>query len=284
MPTIFYQSSLPRSGSTLLQNILAQNPAFHVTPTSGLLELIFGARHNYTTGAEFRAQDPEKMKQAFLAFCRGGIETYASSLTDKPYFIDKSRGWGVHYELLQAIFKREPKIICMVRDLRQILSSMEKKHRQTPERHQSIENHQEMTGTTTLKRAILHLQRPPVGMALERLVEIHRRGWAKKILFLRYEDLTGKPAEVLKKVYAYLGVPEFNHDFKNVAQVTQEDDEVFGIPGLHDIRPMVSPQKFDYQEVLGTDVLRHVHSKYAWYFKLFNYPLPAGTSEKTSSS
>ena len=38
---------MPRSGSTLLQNIPAQNPCFLATPTSGLLELIFGARLNY---------------------------------------------------------------------------------------------------------------------------------------------------------------------------------------------------------------------------------------------
>ena len=62
MEKIFYQSSLPRAGSTLLQNILAQNPDIYATPTSGVLELIFGARANYTTSAEFKAQDAETMK------------------------------------------------------------------------------------------------------------------------------------------------------------------------------------------------------------------------------
>ena len=33
---VFFQSSLPRAGSTLLQNILGQNPEFYVTPTSGV--------------------------------------------------------------------------------------------------------------------------------------------------------------------------------------------------------------------------------------------------------
>ena len=45
---IFFQSSLPRSGSTLLQNILAQNPDFYATPTSGVLELLYAARANYS--------------------------------------------------------------------------------------------------------------------------------------------------------------------------------------------------------------------------------------------
>src|SRR5271155_615721 len=91
---IFYQSSMPRSGSTLLQNIMAQNPDFYVTPTSGLLELVYGARASYTGNAEFNAQDADAMKKAFLGFCRAGMEGYFRALTDKPYVIDKSRGWN----------------------------------------------------------------------------------------------------------------------------------------------------------------------------------------------
>ena len=264
---------MPRAGSTLLQNIIAQNPAFYVTPTSGLLELVFGARLNYTNNAEFKAQDEATMKKAFLAFAKGGMEAYFQALTDKPYVMDKSRGWGIHFDLLNTIFGEEPKIVCLVRDLRQILSSMEKKFRQNPDKHRAIENHSSLSGTTTFKRALIHLQSPPVGLALDRLIEVHQRGWNKKILFLRFEDLTTLPAETMKKVYGYLGVPEFKHDFNKVAQVTQEDDQVFGIPGLHEIRPKVEPLKNDYMEILGPDVVRQVQTHYAWYFQVFGYPV-----------
>jgi sulfotransferase len=271
MPKIFYQSSMPRAGSTLLQNILAQNPAFYVTPTSGLLELIFGARVNYTNSGEFKAQDPELMKKAFLAFSRAGMDAYYKALTDKPYVMDKSRGWGVHFDLLQMIFGEEPKIICMVRDLRQILSSMEKKFRQNPDKYRAIENHNNLTGTNTYKRAMQALQTAPVGLAIDRMIEVHQRGWNKKMLFVRFEDLTIKPEETIEAVYKYLGVPAFKHDFNKVVQATQEDDQVFGIPGLHEIRPKVEVMQNDYMEVLGADVVRHVQNQHAWYFKFFGY-------------
>ena len=271
-PRIFYQSSLPRAGSTLLQNILAQNPSFYVTPTSGLLELIFGARLNYTNSAEFKAQDVSAMKQAFLAFSRAGMEAYFSSLTERPYVVDKSRGWGVHFDLLQMIFGTDPKIVCLVRDLRQILASMEKKFRINPDKSRSIENHANLSGTTTLKRALINLQSVPVGLALDRLLEVHQRGWNKKMLFLRFEDLTAQPAATLRRVYEYFEVPAFEHDFERVQQFTEEDDQVFGIPGLHDIRPKVEPMALDYAGVLGRDAVRHVENHYAWYFQLFGYP------------
>jgi len=272
-PQIFYQSSFPRAGSTLLQNILAQNPAFYVTPTSGLLELVFGARLNYTNSAEFKAQDTAAMKKAFLAFSRAGMEAYFEALTDKPYAVDKSRGWGVHFDLLQMIFDQEPKIICMVRDLRQIFSSLEKKFRQNPDKYRPIENHSNLSGTTTLKRVLLGLQSPPVGLALDRLLEVHQRGWAKKILFLRFEDLTAQPAATLQKVYQYLGVPEYDHNFEKVIQITQEDDQIFGIPGLHEIRPRVEPLPSDFVDVLGIDAIRHLQQHFGWYFQLFGYQM-----------
>ena len=49
LQSIFFQSSLPRSGSTLFQNIVAQRPDFYATPTDGTLELLYAARQNLKT-------------------------------------------------------------------------------------------------------------------------------------------------------------------------------------------------------------------------------------------
>jgi len=269
---IFYQSSLPRSGSTLLQNILAQNPAFYVTPTSGVLDLVFSARVNYTNGLEFKAQDPKLMEKAFLSFCRNGMEGYYQALTDRPYVWDKSRGWGVHCDLLGAIFQSEPRIVCMVRDLRQIVASFEKRFRKNPATYKPIENHAKMEGITTYKRAVHHLQSIPLGLALERLIEVHTRGFASKMLFLRYEDLVTAPGSVLRQIYNYVQLPEFAHDFGHVEQVTQEDDTVFESVGLHEIRPKVAPMEADYMQILGLPAVKYIESNYAWYFERFGYP------------
>ena len=273
VPKIFFQSSLPRAGSTLLQNIIAQNPDFYATPTSGALELVFGARINFSSSPEFKAQDAEEMRKAFIAFSRGGLESYYRSLTDKPYVMDKSRGWSIHYDLLNLIFGEKPKIICMVRDLRQILASMEKKFRQYPEHYRPTENHNNNTGNTTIKRALACLQGPPIGLALDRLAEIRQRGWHENMLFIRYEDLTAQPIQSLEKVYTYLGLPLFQHNFENIAQITKEDDQIYGIPGLHAIRSKMERLPNDYMSILGPDTVRMVQNNYAWYFNLYGYSI-----------
>jgi sulfotransferase len=167
MDKIFFQSSLPRAGSTLLQNILGQNPDFYVTPTSGVLELLFSARQNYTKDVAFQAQDSGLMKKGWLNFCRQGVEGFFNSITDKKYVVDKSRGWGIHYDFLNSFYPN-PKIVCMVRDLRSIYTSMEKNFRKNSDKDPGIVNWAEMKGTTTAKRVDVWAQHPPIGIAIER--------------------------------------------------------------------------------------------------------------------
>ena len=53
---------MPRAGSTLLQNVFAQNPDIYATPTSGVLELTYAARAMYSESNEFQAQDTKTME------------------------------------------------------------------------------------------------------------------------------------------------------------------------------------------------------------------------------
>jgi sulfotransferase len=196
---IFFQSSLPRAGSTLLQNIMGQNPEFYVTPTSGVLELVYAARNNYTNSPEFKAQDQDMMRKGFLSFCRNGVEGFFHAITDKPYILDKSRGWGVHYGFLNSFYPN-PKIICMVRDPRAIFASMEKNFRKNQHLDSGLVNHSQMAGTTTEKRIDIWSQSQPVGLAIERLQQMFREGINEKVLFVRFEDLTSSPKSERKNL------------------------------------------------------------------------------------
>jgi sulfotransferase len=270
MEKLFYQSSLPRAGSTLLQNILAQNPDIYATPTSGVLELVFAARANYTNSPEFKAQDAELMKKGFQAFCHEGMKGYYEAITDKKYVIDKSRGWGIHYDFLNFI-NPEPKIICMVRDLRDIFASMEKNYRKNPDKQDNILDWSKMQGTTVPKRIDIWAQSQPVGLAIERLGEILRMGIDSKMLFVRFEDLCLHPESEIIRIYNYLGIPYFKHDFDNVEQVTKEDDEVYGAFGDHVIRTKVEPVPSKAKQLLGRDVTDWIYNNYKWFFEYFGY-------------
>ena len=270
MDKIFFQSSLPRVGSTVFQNIISQDPRFYASPTSGLLELIFAARHNYTESPEFKAQDAETMKKAFFGFCLEGIKGYYNAITDKQFILDKSRGHFAHYGFIDSFYPN-PKMICMVRSLPDIVASMEKMFRSNPHKSNPIVNHGNMQGTSTPKRADIWLQTPPIGLAIERLAEAIRQGIDKKMLFIRYEDLCLYPEQQMKRVYNYLEIPEFQHDFNNIPQTTKEDDEVYGTFVDHDIRKKLEPVRSKAKELLGKDVTEWIYTNYEWFFKQFRY-------------
>jgi sulfotransferase len=258
--------------STLLQCILNQNPDIAATPTDPVLEYLYGARMNYTNTPEVKAIDPELAAKAWNGFCWGGLEGYANSYTDKPNLCIKTRGGTIHYRWFEQMMPYKPKMICMVRNLKSIFSSMEKLYRNSPEHHQAIQNHSEMKGTSTAKRIDAWVGGPPVGLALERLQQTMLENINKDVLYIRAEDLTSYPEREMNKIYAYLELPQFRHDFDNVEQTIKEDDSVYGLTSdLHTIRQKVQPLTPDYNAILGKQVCDWIDNTFQWYQQGFGY-------------
>jgi sulfotransferase len=258
-----------RAGSTLLQNILANNPDIYATPTSGLIELLLGSKRAYTESVTIRAQDSAAMKTAFLKYCRYAMEGYFSGLTQRQYVIDKSRDWAINRAFLHAFYP-DPKILCIVRDLRDIVASMEKAYLKYPERFNLLFNENEIPPTIE-NRVQTWMTKKPVGTTLHNLRESIRRGYDKKMLFIRFEDLTRTPDAEMRRVYKYLGMPYYKHNFKNIKQMTHEDDRFHGIYGNHIISPAVKPVPSVAQELLGETICRRLHHDNKWYFDYFKY-------------
>jgi sulfotransferase len=268
---LFFQSSLPRAGSTLLQNILAQNPDVYATPTSGLMELIYGARANYTNSLEFTSQNPELMKKGFLAFCKAGLHSWAGAVTDKKYYIDKGRSWGVHYDWLKMVLGESPKVVIMVRDLREVFSSMEKNFRKNPDKLSPIINWEQMINTSVPKRIDTWANGIPIGLAVERIKEIIDLRNDGHMHFVRYEELCLNPEATMRRVYEYLDIPFFNHNFDHIEQITKEDDSMHGGFGDHVIRHRLQLLQSDSLEILGPQVCEYIYARYKWFYDYFKY-------------
>ncbi len=267
---IFFNASLPRSGSTLLQNVLMQNPEIYSTPTSGLNEFLLAARTIYSTSDAFKAQDPIDMEKGFRGFCRAGMYGYFASITDRPYVVDKSRAWVGNFRFLN-FFEPDPKVIVMVRDPRAIYASMEKNFRKNPHKDPQIVNGMQLKNMTTDSRLQHFSVSPPVGPTLEWLQDAFMQGYDSKILFIKFEDFTKNPDMEMRKVYNYLGLPYFKHDFNNVEQLTFENDVIHGIFGDHEIKPKIEPVKDDFLDILGHQNCETIRNHYSWFFTKFGY-------------
>ncbi len=245
-------SGLPRSGSTLLCNILAQNQRIHATATSGILEMLFQVRNSWDTVAEFRAMDDRQSTAAKQRVLSAMLRGYFADV-DRPIVFDKSRGWLGHLEMAEAILGYKPRVLVPVRDLRDVLASFERLYRQTSALSQTPDEAANYLAYQKLENRLDTWAGAggPVGMAYNRIKDAQARGWGTQMHFVRYEMLTAKPAETMADVYRFLGEQPFQHDFEHVEQVTIEDDRIYGFANLHTIRPQVQPQPSSWPTVLG---------------------------------
>ena len=268
--TIFYQSSLPRAGSTLLQNIIGQNPKFHVTPTSGMIDMMLGTRIGYNGNHESKAGDLNQWKEGFYAYCREGFKGYVAALTDKPYILDKNRAWGSYYPLLSEILPN-PKILFLVRDLRAVFASMEKKFRANPDIDGGEINNITLQGITTQQRVEQWAIGHPVGYALNKLQQSILDKSVNNFFILRYEDLCTNPEPVLNGIYNFFDIEPYKHNFNKIDQITVEDDTVHGIYGDHTIRNTLGMLPNDSKEILGEYTYNWIYNNFEWFFNIFKY-------------
>lgn len=265
---IFYNSSLPRSGSTLLQNVFNQNPDIYATPTSGVVHYLDVIRMTFSQ-VEFKAQDYKMMEKATLSFCRDGIKAFTNSISDKPYFIDKSFYWGMNFDYLKLINGENPKIVIMIRDLRDIFASFESNHRKNTLVYNENINWDNLECTTMEKRILDWTRKKPIGPAIDCLKDIINYRIDSKILFIKYEEFCENPNKEMDKIYKYLDIPYFQHNFNNVEQTTTEND-IFYLHS-HEIRSIVNKKESQSEKIIGKPACDWVYKNYEWFFKFFNY-------------
>jgi sulfotransferase len=255
---VFFISGLPRSGSTLLCNILAQNPEFFVTKaTSGCVEVLFSIRNQWDRIIEHQAEGINRNQLKNVL--KGSLNSYY--LTDKNIIFDKGRGWLSMIETLEFALDKKVKLICTVRNINEILASFEGLWRNTTGQSQwNIEQNNYEKSLTLKGRCELWSEAgQPLGSAFNRLKDAIDRGHKDRLFFMEFDNLTTYPKETVKNIYDFLNLEYYNHDFDNVIQVTKEDDDnIHRIKDLHTIRSVVKPVPLKAYQILG-----EVADKYA---------------------
>jgi sulfotransferase len=158
----------------------------------------------------------------------------------------------MEHELADAILGRKAKFIMCVRDLPEILASLERLWRDNISLRSMTEFTQgnpipfrTMEGRCSQWVSQDHL----VGRAYLAMQDALIRGYRDRMHFVHFDDLTRNPQDALQGIYTFLGEQPFNHDFEHVEQVTVDDDT--WCVGLHDIRPAVRPIPKRAKEMLG---------------------------------
>jgi len=253
---IHFISGLPRSGSTLLAALLAQNPQFHAG-MSGPMGVFFTALlAKMSSENEFSVFIDETQKKAIL---KGVFENYYAAEKDKVVF-DTHRLWCSKMEALAALFP-EAKVIACVRQTAWIVDSIESLIRRNPFELSKIFNY-DSGGTVFGRTDGVSRGDGMVGFAMNALKEAYYGPHTGNLMLLRYETLTARPAEAMKAVYDFIGEKPFQHDFDNVSFDAEEFDARLGTPGLHRIKRQVRPEKRE--TILPPEIFRRYANDDFW--------------------
>jgi len=259
---IFFLSGIPRSGSTLLGSILSQNPNVYVTATSNLGMLLNDVDELWKKSHVLKHRSTEEHR----INVKSAILTSYHKHINKKIIIDKGRQWPEHLNLLKIALKRKPKIIATVRDIPEVLASFYSIFEKTNPGFLNNILKQNKINDSKYNICRLLWGKSPVGISgTNNMLNVFepwkslRLGYLGElkdcIHIVEYNDILNNPKKTLKKIYDFLEVENFNkHTFNNLKNAIPEDDaNIYGIPGLHDIKPVLKKYSLPANKVIGEE-------------------------------
>ena len=240
--TLHFLSGLPRSGSTVLAAILNQNPATHVSTTSGLVHALESLANIWSLDKLLGENDPKRERHSQTM--RGVINSFYEDIPEN-IIIDKARTWPLIPIMgaMNQVLKRKPKIIATVRSISDCAASFVR-----------IAKPEDMDEFMYSGQLIQHLKGSYVSL---------QSGYAydpECFLFVEYDDLLANPKTELERIHKFLDLDTFEYDFNKIdgSIVQENDEELHGIAGLHDIKPKLEKQHNENSK----DVLRQYYNEF----------------------
>jgi len=254
MKTFHFLSGLPRSGSTLLTALLNQNPQIHASTNSPLLDTIhYTEEYLLYNSEQYKAHPKPEAAHRVLS----SIPHNYYFDTSEPIIIDKSRGWVNQIQHIKDYITPEPKIICPVRNIQDImvsfLSLIERSKTISFVDRALVERNLELTNDNRCD----FLMSPSgiIGQSYHALTEAFRKSHQRYLLFVEYEDLISNPQRELNRIHSFLRIPEYSYDFSNVKPKFDENDVVYGLENMHTVRNKVEKIHRDNSKYLSKYIM-----------------------------
>jgi sulfotransferase len=248
---IHFISGLPRAGSTLLTALLRQNPRFRAGISSPMAGIYIALQEAVSAKGESAVFLDDATRERIL---EGSFRSFYETVEEGRTIFDSHRLWCAKLSGLKRLFP-EARVIACVRHVPWIMDSFERLIRANPFQLSGIFSYE---GANTVYGRLEGLAKESgtVGFAWNALKEAYFGEQADRLILLRYESLTQRPRETLRRLY------ELEHDFETLAFDAEEFDRRLGTPGLHRLRPKVQPQ--ERQTILPPDLFRKYEGDSFW--------------------
>ncbi len=265
---IIYVTGLPRAGSTLLCQLLAQHPQIYSLGHSSPLSQVF----NHLRGQ--LSDDPFLLSQLDVDFdltytrllnaYRGFINGWFAE-TDKPVVVDKNRGWLRMVETVKLLDPDLRMLVC-IRDLRQVFGSIEAQHQKTllldfPDHlapHSAYERADALFGKEGVIGGPLK--------SIEYLFKDVDPALRERIGFVAFEALVSDAPETMRLLYRWLELPPAPFDPQQLAVKPHESDSYYRWKYRHTTYPAIRPPVV---HVIAPRIEQEILKNFGWFFEQF---------------
>ncbi len=261
-------TGLPRAGSTLLCQMLAQHPDIHCEGLSSpLCNAVLGVRRMIGKDRFFLSQLDRSFDRSY-AHLAGAMQGFVRGWygnCDRKMVVDKNRAWLQAIELLLQIEPGAKLIVCL-RELGQIYGSIEAQHQRTI----LMDFIDELADFDRFGRAeVLFSKDRTIGAPLTSLHAVPDlpKSVQNRIYMLRFEDLIEHPAELMSQLFAWLGAAPWKIDPERLAAIdAPESDSHYSMKYPHtQSRSVVKPPR----HLIPARIQAEIEKEFSWYYQYF---------------
>jgi sulfotransferase len=256
----YFIAGLPRSGSTMMVNILKQNPNIFGYSVSSLYEVFSQNNSTWDMLENNLVFENDKAKMNVL---KGIMEGYYSD-QDKGIIFDKNPMWVSKISILEEVLGHKVKILCMVRNPAQILTSFERLKRNNPKMVTATDL--KLGENTSIAGRAYQYSSPEgkLGLPFQHLRDAITMGYLDRFLFVDYNKFCNTPKSQMKRIYEFFELPEFTHDFTNIEQDEVFNDNFSKLPGQYKIKNKLERTTVNPVEYLGLDLYEQYNREVFW--------------------
>lgn len=262
-------SGLPRAGSTVLCQLLAEHPDIHCEGHSSplcnaLLMLRRFVSDDHFMLAQLDVQFDRSyanLKSAMQGFLHGW---HADS--GKALVVDKNRAWLHCIEMLLEL-DPEARLLVSIRELGQVYGSIEARHQESI----LLDFPDHLADYDRLGRADrLFASDKAIGAPLSsiRAVEDLSPKVKDRLYFVKFEDLMARPAQVMAAIYAWLGLPGHDIDPQRLTVRANESDSHYRFKFSHRQSTALTPPV---RHEIPPRIQTYIEKACGWYYEWF-YP------------
>jgi hypothetical protein len=218
-------AGLPRSGSTLLLNILTQNPNLSVKAPSGLCKLLAGTNTLLSRAHEEQMKVMSDVDIPYIL--KSVVCSYHKDIATK-IVIDKGRDWAAHLPYINSIMQEKCKIIFCVRDIPEIINSFRKLIEgdlfNTTLRNFADGEDRIGSLSSWVEHMIFDRSADSLLVLAQEIFELTEIRNYTNFLFVDYHYLCKNTNKELGRIYDFLETDHYQHDITNIKQTLHWKD------------------------------------------------------------